>query len=39
LAIIPRDAIPPECIIEKRAYRISGGFKKKEVISKFFVDQ
>jgi hypothetical protein len=39
LAIIPREAIPPEYIIEKRAYRISGKFKKKEVISKFFVDQ
>jgi hypothetical protein len=39
LAIIPRDEIPPEYIIEKRAYRISGRFKKKEIISKFFVDQ
>ena len=39
LAIIPREAILPEYIIEKRAYRISGRFKKKEVISKFFVDQ
>ena len=39
LAIIPRDEIPPEYIIEKRAYRISGRFKKKEIISKFFVHQ
>jgi len=38
LAVIPRDAIPPEYIIEKRAYRISSRFKKKEIISKFFVN-
>jgi hypothetical protein len=37
LAVIPRDQIPPEYIIEKRAYRISGKFKKREIISKFFV--
>ncbi len=37
LAIIPRDAIPPEYVVPKFGYRISGRFKNKATISPFLV--
>jgi hypothetical protein len=37
LAIIPRDKIPPEFVIPKFGYRISGKFKKASVINGFIV--
>jgi hypothetical protein len=38
LAIIPRDAIPPEYVVPKFGYRISGKFKNARTISKFVVE-
>jgi len=38
LAIIPRDAIPPEYVTPKFGYRISSKFKNKRTISQFFVE-
>jgi len=37
LAIIPREAIPPEFITPKLAYRISSKFKNAQTLNKFFV--
>lgn len=38
LAIIPREAIPPEYVIPKFGYRISGKFKNSKSISPFLVN-
>jgi hypothetical protein len=38
LAIIPRDAIPPEYVVPKFGYRISGKFKNARTIDKFLVE-
>lgn len=38
LAIIPRDAIPPEYVVPKFGYRISGKFKNARTISRYFVE-
>ena len=38
LAIIPRDSIPPEYIVPKRRYRISGKFKNEKTIRQFLVE-
>lgn len=37
LALIPRDAIPPEYITPKFGYRISGKFKNAQNISRFLI--
>jgi len=37
LALIPRDAIPPEYVVMKYGYRISGKFKNERTIRKFIV--
>ena len=38
LAVIPRDSIPPEYVVPKRGYRISGKFKNEKTIKQFLVD-
>jgi hypothetical protein len=38
LAIIPREAIPPEYVVPKLGYRISGKFKNARTLRKFFVE-
>jgi hypothetical protein len=38
LAIIPRDKIPPEYVVPKFGYRISGKFKNAETITQFMVE-
>lgn len=38
LAIIPRDAIPPEYVLQKAGWRISGRFKNERTIGKFLVE-
>jgi hypothetical protein len=38
LAIIPRDKIPPEYVVPRLGYRISGKFKNAKTLEKFFVD-
>jgi len=37
LAIIPRESIPPEYVVPKFGYRISGKFKNARTIGKFLV--
>jgi hypothetical protein len=35
LCLIPRDAIPPDVVVEKRTYRLRSSFKKRAVLEVF----
>lgn len=37
ICLIPRDAIPPELVVEKRGYRISSRFKKESILRAYAV--
>jgi hypothetical protein len=38
LAVIPREAIPPDYVVPKLTYRISGKFKNERTIRRFIVN-
>ena len=36
VCIIPREAIPPDHVVRKTGYRISGKFKRRDVLEKYW---